>query len=179
MLGPLQATPVHAGQGYLYCLDLLDKAAPGYWLINQHVAPMFRFDAERLRRMRAELRRREELLGELTPLPGANFAVDESWARLYPYAVRAQAGETADVELRLYNHASKPTEFRIRWNVPEGWRLEAGESRVSIPARSEGAAKARLRAAAPPECAVLTTDIAFAGFDLRRWTEALLESAVR
>lgn len=165
-----------AGQGYQYCLDLLEKLGPDYWLINQHVAPIFRFDGERIAKLRSELAKRGRILAGLTPLPGANYAVDEGWARLYPYAARARAGETVVLELRLHNHSAAPQQFRIRWNAPEGWRLEEGGRSVSIPPRSEGTVRARLAADAPPEAAVLTVDIAFAGFDLRRWTEALLEA---
>ena len=44
-----------------------------------------------------------------------------------------------------------------------------------MPARTAGAAVATLRAAGAPEVAVLTADVAFAGFEFRRWTEAILE----
>ncbi len=164
-----------AGQGYHYCLDLLEKLGRDYWLINQHVAPMFRFDAGFVARLRGELEKRERILAGLTPLPGANYAADEGWARLYPYAARARPGEDAVLELRLYNHAAGPLAFRVRWNAPPGWRLKEGGRSVLIPPRSEGTVRARLAAVSPPEVAVLTVDVAFAGFDLRRWTEALLE----
>jgi hypothetical protein len=38
-----------------------------------------------------------------------------------------------------------------------------------------GVFKAVLRAAGAGEVSVLTVDVGFAGFELRRWTEALLE----
>jgi hypothetical protein len=77
-------------EGYLYCLRLLEKLGGNPWLINQHVLPMFRYDAARVDRMRLELRRRARLLAELTPLPHANYAVDESWARIYPTPLAAE-----------------------------------------------------------------------------------------
>jgi len=166
---------VHAGEGYRYCLDVIEKLGGTHWLINQHVLPMFRYDAPRMARMREELAKRERLLAELTPLPDANYAVDESWARIYPYSAKAKAGATVELELRLDNHTEAAQEFRVRWNVPAGWELVKGESRVTIGPKRAGAAKATLRAKAPGEVAVLTADVAFAGFDLRRWTEALLE----
>ncbi len=71
---------VHGDQGYAYTLDLLQRLGGEYWLINQHVAPMFRFDESQYKRMKAELAKRRELLGAITPLPDANYAVDEGWA---------------------------------------------------------------------------------------------------
>lgn len=166
---------VHPGQGFLSCLGVLEKLGGEYWLINQHVAPMFRFDAAQLERMRDELGKRARLLAELTPLPDANYAVDEGWARFHPYAVKARRGRTVDLELRLENHTAARQEFRLRWNAPAGWRVARGEERITVPAKSTGAAKVTLAAESPGEVAVLTADVAFAGFDLRRWTEALLE----
>ncbi len=163
---------VHAGEGYRYCLDLLEKLGGTHWLINQHVLPMFRYDPVQMARMREELAKRERLLAELTPLPDANYAVDEGWARMYPYSVK---GKTVSLELRVDNHTEKAQEFRVRWNVPKGWELIRGAERVTVPARSGGVLAVQLRAVAPAEVSVLTADILFAGFDLRRWTEALLE----
>ncbi|MBI2685442.1 MAG: MBL fold metallo-hydrolase [Acidobacteria bacterium] len=166
---------VHADEGYRYCLDLLEKLGGTHWLINQHVAPMFRYDTGQVQRMREELAKRERLLAELTPLPDANYAVDESWARMYPYSVKARAGQTVTVELRIDNHSAKAQDFRVKWNVPAGWEVVRAAERVTIGARTGSAVKATLRAVTPGEVAVLTADVAFAGFDLRRWTEALLE----
>jgi len=163
---------VHAGEGYQYCLDLLEKLGGTHWLINQHVLPMFRYDAGQMARMRSELAKREKLLAELTPLPDANYAVDEGWARIYPYSVK---GKTVSLELRVDNHTGTAQEFRVRWNVPKGWELVRGAERVTVAAHSGGVLPVVLRAAEPGEVAVLTVDVAFAGFDLRRWTEALLE----
>ena len=163
---------VHAGEGYRYCLDLLEKLGGTHWLINQHVLPMFRYDAGQTARMRSELAKREKLLAELTPLPDANYAVDEGWARIYPYSAK---GKTVSLELRVDNHTGTAQEFRVRWNVPKGWELVRGAERVTVEAHSGGVLPVVLRAAEPGEVSVLTVDVAFAGFDLRRWTEALLE----
>lgn len=163
---------VHANEGYRYCLDLLEKLGGTHWLINQHVLPMFRYDAGQMGRMREELAKRERLLAELTPLPDANYAVDESWARIYPYSVR---GKQVAVELRVDNHTAKAQEFRVRWNVPKGWELVSGKTRATVAGKGVGVFKAVLRAVAAAEVSVLTVDVGFAGFELRRWTEALLE----
>jgi len=163
---------VHAGEGYRYCLDLLERLGGTHWLINQHVLPMFHYDTAQMKRMRDELARREKLLAEITPLPDANYAVDEGWARIYPYSVK---GKAVSLELRVDNHTASSQDFRVRWNVPKGWELVKSSDRLTVPAHTAGVFPAVLRATAPAEVAVLTVDIQFAGFELRRWTEALLE----
>ncbi len=156
-------------EGYLYCLKLLEKLGGNHWLINQHVLPMFRYDAARMERMRTELRRRAALLGELTPLPHANYAVDESWARIYPYAT---GGTT--VELRLMNHTGSAQTFEVKWHVPAGWTMREAVTKVEVAGGAEGRAVLVLNKLAPKEIGVLTADVSFAGFQFLSWTEALL-----
>ncbi len=156
-------------EGYLYCLKLLEKLGGEHWLINQHVLPMFKYDRARVERMRTELRRRAALLGELTPLPHANYAVDESWARIYPYATAE-----GTVALRLMNHTAVAQTFEVKWNVPAGWTVREAVTKVVVPGRSEGEAILRLVKGAPKELGVLTADVRFAGFEFLSWTEALL-----
>jgi glyoxylase-like metal-dependent hydrolase (beta-lactamase superfamily II) len=166
---------VHANQGYRYCLDVIEQLGGDYWLINQHVLPMFKFDDARIDRMRTELTVRERILADLTILPDANYAVDEGWARFYPYSVKAAKTQTATIELRLENHTSERQTMRVKWNVPRGWRLEKSQTMADIAPRSQAVLTATLRAIDPDEVAVLTADIQFAGYDLRAFTEAILE----
>lgn len=166
---------VGENEGYLFCLDLLEQLGGEHWLINQHVAPMFRFDAERIARMRAELRKRAALLAELTPLPGANFAVDEGWARIVPYSVNPREGETAELALEITNHAAKRTRFNVRWHLPAGWQLVSAQRDVELEPRSEGRVTAKVRRLPGATLGVATADVLFAGFELARWAEALLE----
>lgn len=166
---------VHANQGYRYCLDVIEQLGGDYWLINQHVLPMFKFDDARIDRMRAELTIRERVLADLTILPDANYAVDEGWARFYPYSLKAAKSQTATIELRLENHTGERQTMRVKWNVPRGWRLEKSQSMADIAPRSQAALTATLRAIDPDEVAVLTADIQFAGYDFRAFTEAILE----
>ncbi len=156
-------------EGYLYCLRLLEKLGGDPWLINQHVLPMFRYDAARVERMRLELRQRAKLLAELTPLPHANYAVDESWARVYPYA---SSGEP--IELRLMNHTNVDQTFQVKWHVPPGWAIQQADETIRVPARTEGKARLNLAKRGATELGVLTADVTFAGFEFTHWTEGLL-----
>lgn len=168
---------VHSGQGYDLTLNLLQQLGGSHWLINQHVAPMFRFDPDHYARMKTELAKRRELLAALTPLPDANYAVDEAWARFYPYSARSKPGATVDLELRIDNHTPKAQEYRVRWNVPQGWRLVEGDEAGRISANQTGVLKLRVAAQNPARPAIVTADIWFAGMEFRRWSEAILEPA--
>ncbi len=81
-----------------------------------------------------------------------------------------------ELELRLDNHTAGEQEFRVKWNLPEGWRLIEGQEKTRVAANQSGALRIRLAAqnGAPP--GILTADIWFAGFELRRWSEAMLTS---
>ena len=109
----------------------------------------------------------------LSPWPDINYMVDESWARVFPYGSEAKSGETVELQLRILNHAPEQMEYRVKWNVPAGWTVMEAQEKVSIAARKEGVAKARLRAGAAG-LHVITADVAFDGRVLREWTEALV-----
>lgn len=184
---------LHEGKGYFFCLDLLRDRAPDALLVNQHVGPTFRFSRAQIDRMLATLRERVELLRPLVSWNDPNFALDEGWARFYPYAVRTRRGETTRVSLRIFNHAPEETIYRATLRVPEGWVVQSSRpSPIRIPARVEGSVLFELRtpADAPPGLRVITADVAWGGGaweggaseggaweggDLREWTEALVE----
>lgn len=164
---------VQEGQGFLQCLRILDGLPRQTWLINEHVEPMFRFDAAQRDRMRAELRKRRALLAELTPWPDANYAIDESWAAIRPYGSEARRGERVTLQVRIRNHTARPETYRLSWNTPPGLRLTEADKEISVPPGKEAAAKAAF-IAAEPGLQVVTADIGFAGRQLREWTEALV-----
>jgi glyoxylase-like metal-dependent hydrolase (beta-lactamase superfamily II) len=162
------------GAGYLYCLNLIAKLGSEDWIINQHVKPMFRFSAKQLDRMNAEMRKRITMVRELTPFPDPNYAVDESWARIYPYHVEAKAGERVRLEARIFNHAPREQEYRVRWNLPDGWKAHETTTSIKVPATTEGTVTIELQTLQSPGLQVITADIAFAEFDLHEWTEAMV-----
>lgn len=167
------------GDGYLYCLRLLERLPKDAWLVNQHVQPAFRFSAAQFARMRAELEKRMAILKEVAPWPDLNYAIDENWAAVHPYGSTLRSGERLTLRLRIMNHSPRPETYRVTWNLPPGWKLVEAERQVAIPPRNEGTARAVL--AAPqgsPEGAgavqVVTADLEFAGIRLREWAEALV-----
>ena len=164
---------VREGEGYLYCLRVLDKLADDVWLINQHVEPTFRFSAGQRERMRTELMKRIAILKELTPWPDPNYAIDESWAAVYPYATEARDGEQVALRIKIRNHAPVRETYKLKWNVPSGWQVVRADENVAITARGEASAQT-VCTAKGSGLQVVTVDIEFAGHELREWTEALV-----
>jgi hypothetical protein len=134
---------------------------------------MFRYTAEHIGRMQDELTRRSAALAKLSPWPDINYMVDESWARIHSYGSEAKSGEVVELQLRIMNHAPDRLSYRTKWNLPPGWKYIDGQIAVSIPARQEGTIKARVRTGGPG-LHVVTADVAFAGRELKQWTEALV-----
>ena len=159
------------GEGFAWSLDVL-RRYPAAWLINQHVAPMFRFTDAQHERMRSALSERMRLLDELSPWPDRNFMLDESWARMYPYGQEVAPGEFT-IALKILNHAPDARDYYLTWNPPAGVTLVGGERRVHISPRAEKVATARFRATRAG-LYVVTAGLRFGAHELPEWTEAMV-----
>lgn len=165
---------VGEGQGLDYCLGVVERLSFP-WLINQHVNPLFRFTSEQAAYMRSQLTRRRNLLSELCPLPGPNFAVDEQWLRLSPYVQKAKPGEVFTLEGVIWNHSSVAQSFAIQLGAPKGWRVQGNAKQLRVGAGKE--AKLQFQVQAPSQAtgvAVITASVRFGDWDLRHWAEAIV-----
>jgi glyoxylase-like metal-dependent hydrolase (beta-lactamase superfamily II) len=161
------------GEGYDFCLRRIASLPRNTWLLNQHVEPMFRYTRAQVSRMQTALAERSASLAQLSPWPDINYMVDESWARVFPYGSAIGAGETLDLELRIANHAPTRMVYKVSWNLPPGLELILADRERDIAPRADGVLRARVRAATPG-LHVVTADVAFAGRELKQWTEALV-----
>ncbi len=168
---------MHEGEGYLRCLDILATLPDNCMLVNEHVSPVFQFDAPQLALMRKTLAERKALLAELFPWDDANYGIDEQWARIYPYGQAARPGQTAEVEVRLLNHSDRAREYTVTLHLPDGFAAEPASTRLTVEPRTERAITARIAVptSSVPSVCVVTADIAFDRWDLRHWCEALIE----
>ena len=161
-------------EGFLYCLAKVGRMAPGTWIVNQHVEPMFRFSPSQVEFLTRKLRKRNEILKALFPFDDPNYGTDEQWAHFYPYGREVEKGSRVEWKVEIRNHSPQAREYVITAHAPAGWHLAQGVLRVTIPARQERSVP--VRATAPQEAglAVLTADVAFGGWDLREWVETLV-----
>ena len=161
--------------GYTECFAALRKLPPDALLINQHVAPAFRFAPEQLERMARNFAARAALVRDLVPFDDPNYGLDDQWARFYPYGVETAAGRPFELRVAVLNHSPARREFRVRPHVPAGWKAPATVI-LTVPARAEATvAVPVVPAAGDTGVHVVTADVAFNSWDLREWAEALVD----
>jgi len=119
----------------LKCLDILQRLPRSVWLVNQHVPPTFRFPLEQFSRMHEELLKRMATLKALAPWPEPNYAIDDNWASVYPYATEVRAGRNVNLHVRILNHAPDRQTYRVKWNIPPDWKIVRADREFAIPPR--------------------------------------------
>ncbi len=164
------------GEGFLRCLDRLERLPPGCLILNQHVEPAFRFTSAQVNRMRETLRQRIRLLAELFPFDDPNYGLDEGWLGLHPYWSTPRPGESVEMELRITNHSPRERTFKMALRAPAGFPIPPGMS-VTVPAHAHGGLRfvVQVPPNAPSGVHVLTASVAWEDGELREWTEAVLE----
>ena len=165
------------GMGYFYCLAFLRKMPPDYLLINQHVIEPFRYNQAQIEHMILKLEERRRILAKLFPWDEPNYGIDERWARIYPYGQKIKPGQNVDISVKIFNHSNSPHTFTVSLNVPGEFRLNPEKASINIQPRKER--EARFEIVVPKNISekvyVITSDIKFDKWDLRHWSEAILE----
>lgn len=165
---------LHPGLGHFLCLRKIREADPSYWLVNQHIDPVFRYAPEQIEFMEQTLAAKRAVAAELLPWDDPNYGLDEQWMRLYPYGSEAAPGQTLTLYAVLFNHSAVEREFRVRLRAPDGW--EAAEGSLTVAPRTEG--RLALEAVVPASARglqIVTADVAWDDRELREWAEALIE----
>ncbi len=166
---------LHPSLGHFRCLDRISQMEGDYWLVNQHIDEVFRYDAEQLGTMREVLEAKREIIAELVPWEDPNFGIDEQWVRFYPYGREVRGGQEFDLYGIVLNHLSEAQTFRIEPQVPEGWACVPRVAELHVGARQEGRVKFSLTTPeGNPGTALITGHVSFAEHDLRHWIEALI-----
>jgi hypothetical protein len=125
--------------------------------------------------MRRELGVRTEALAALSTWPDPNYAVDESWARIYPYGSTPKPGDRVTLELKILNHSPRTETYHVQWHAPRGLKLAgSGTGEVTIAPHAEGTVKAVVDAV-EPGLHLVTADVEFNGRSLPEWTEAMVQ----
>ena len=167
---------LHPWLGHFRCLDKIAEMEGDYWLVNQHIEEVFRYDQQQLATMREVLEEKKRVIAELVPWEDPNFGIDEQWVRFYPYGQNVVAGREFDLYGVVLNHLPEAETFRIQPQLPNGWRCVPAFAEVHVGPRQEE--RIRFRVTAPERGrgpALLTAHIAFREHDLRHWIEALVD----
>ncbi len=167
---------LHPTLGHFRCLDKIAEIEGEYWLVNQHIDEVFRYDDEQLATMREVLQEKKRVIAEMVAWEDPNFGVDEQWSRLYPYGQQASAGEEFDLYAVVLNHLPEAETFTIRPNVPEGWSCTPAYAELHVGAREEHRVRFRITPAPHAQgLSIVTADVSFRDHDLREWIEAMIE----
>jgi glyoxylase-like metal-dependent hydrolase (beta-lactamase superfamily II) len=163
--------------GFQYCISLIEKLDPTH-IFNCHVNDAFAFTPEEIRFMRKNLDARERLFGELVPWDHANYGMDASWVRCFPYAQKAKPGDQVQVEVVLTNHSTVPHDAACRAVLPIALGGKAAPwAEAQIPAKAEEPVPLALRIPpdAPPGRYVVPVDVKYGPWQLPQFAEAIIE----
>jgi len=163
------------GQGYLYCLDVVERLRPTM-LVNMHVEQPFTFSKSFLSQIRAVLYARERLFAAILPWDGCNFGLDPYWARCYPYRQDVVAGSKTEIILYVTNHGSSQLAVEAKLIAPPEWQVDE-MVRGEIASGDEGSLVCSF--VVPRGFAsgrrVLSVRLRIDGRDLGAWTEAMVD----
>jgi len=168
---------LHESMGYFYCLSFLKKIPPGTLLINQHVVEPFSYSEQQIDLMTETLTRRKALLAELLPWDEPNYGIDERWIRFYPYGCKTTPGRRIHLSLKAFNHSNSSHTVSFALNLPAGFKAESKTANLTIAPRTEKQADFNLvvDSSVVPGTYVITADVQQGHWDLRKWTEAIIE----
>jgi len=166
---------LHDDEGYLLCLKKV-RDAGDCWLVNEHIEYVFDFSADEMAFLEQRYRERRDLLRDLFPWDDPNYGVDEQWAVLYPRGVKAKAGETVELELRLTNHSPVAREFRVTPQLPEGLSLVSTDDAVTLQPRTNGAVRIAVQVDSEGGTSrIVTADVESDGMSFKRWADAQIK----
>lgn len=170
---------LHQGTGYFYCLDILKKLPDNVLLANQHVEPLFAFSRQQLDYMTNLLSERNIILQKLFPWDDVNYGLDEQWAQIYPYGQKASRGKAIEYTVRIFNHSTVPKTFIIEPIVRKEFRVIPNISTITIDPHTQGERtfKISISNQAPLGISLLLVNLKWDKWDLREWSEALIEVA--
>jgi glyoxylase-like metal-dependent hydrolase (beta-lactamase superfamily II) len=168
---------LHESMGYFYCLAFLKRIPAGTLLINEHVVEPFSYSAQQIDLMTATLTRRKALLADLLPWDEPNYGIDERWVRFYPYGCKTKPGRTIHLSVKAFNHSNTSHTDSFALNLPAGFKAESRTARLTIAPCTEKQADFKLAVdtSVVPGTYVITADVQQGNWDLRQWTEAIIE----
>ena len=146
-------------------------------ILPGHAKPL-RVTPEYLEKIFKDAQLLNRLHHELLPMP-SEHAAHGFIARILPYQVTAEAGETISLEVEIRNPFPRPKQAVIQMIAPQGWQVEDGTRIVQI----SGIHQLAFKVTPPPGLTVrrarLAVDLTLAGQRLGQQAEALVTVVAR
>jgi len=165
------------GTGYLKCAEILKKYNPDMAMAAHFGA--IPLDEKRIDEYYQWAKKLAPTFRKAIAREDPNFGTDPNWMSFYPYRMFAEAGETVVTEVRIRNHSDHPAEAVVRPVLPEGWRANPEERRLTIAAKETGVADFRivLSKDAPISLrTVITANVIFDGIDYGEFPEMIIDN---
>ena len=163
--------------GFQYCISLIEKLKPTH-IFNCHVADAFTFTPDEIAFMRKNLDEREKLFGALVPWDHANYGLDASWIRCFPYTQKVKAGAELRSEVVITNHSTIPQTAACRIVLPKAFRSENTKwIETEISSKTEGSLPFSLNVPKdmPPGRYVIPIDVKYGPWTLPQFAETIVD----
>lgn len=126
-----------------------------------------------------KFRKQQQFFVDLLPEGEADFGLDPSWLKIYPYQVLAASGKQQELQILVQNYKPSPMKLEIALVAPSEWRIEPDVAKIEVPARSHGRHPVRITIPASwhPPCPrfAIAADVMCDGKYLGQIAEAVVD----
>jgi len=139
----------------------------------------FAVDKQTLLATEQKFHKQQQFFFDLLPEGEANFGLDPSWVKIYPYQIVLAPGQRQDLEIRVQNYKPSAMKIEVALVAPAEWRIEPDVLKLEAPAGSISAGKVAVTVPsgwdAPGPRFAIAADVMRDGKYLGQLTEAVVE----
>jgi len=139
----------------------------------------FAVDKQTLLATEQKFRKQQQFFFDLLPEGEANFGLDPSWVKIYPYQIVLAPGQRQDLEIRVQNYKPSAMKIEVALVAPAEWRIEPDLLKLEAPAGSISSGKVAVTVPsgwdAPGPRFAIAADVIRDGKYVGQLTEAVVE----
>jgi len=92
-----------------------------------------------------KMREQQQLFTDILPDSEANFGLDPSWVKIYPYIIQAALESRSRRRFELQNYKPSAMKLEVALVAPSEWRIEPDVVRMEVGGNSSGTSPSRSR----------------------------------
>ena len=139
----------------------------------------FLVDRQTMLATEKKMREQQQLFTDILPDGEANFGLDPSWVKIYPYIIQAAPGEAIQAQIRVQNYKPSAMKLEVALVAPSEWRIEPDVVRMEVGGNSSGTSPVTVTVpkdwSAPSPRLAIAADVVSDGKYLGQITEAIVE----